>query len=143
MGKLIKNKRVVCSTRDAGGFIALPWSVVDSPAYMNLSLSAKCLLIEIARQYKADNNGRLIATYSYLRKRGWVSADTITRAKRELINAGFIYETVMGHRPNKASRYALTFFTIDKLPGYDAGAYEGFQRSAYLKNKALKPMNGQ
>lgn len=125
------NGKRVGAGRDSGGFIALPWSVVDCPAYANLSHPARSLLMEIARQFVGDNNGRLLASASYLGKRGWNSSDVISRAKRELIQAGFIYETVKGHRPNKASWYAVTWHTLDKLAGYDAGAIQGFQRSAY------------
>ena len=91
------------SGRDAGGFVALPWSVLDCPAYARLSHPARALLFELARQFVRDNNGRLLASAAYLAKRGWKSADVITRAKRDLIEAGFVHETVKGHRPNKAS----------------------------------------
>jgi hypothetical protein len=117
--------------RDAGGFIALPWSVLDCPAYQNLSHPAKALLFEFARQFVRDNNGRLLASSAYLSKRGWKSSDVITRAKRELINAGFIFETVKGHRPNKASWYAVTWRTLDKHLGYDEGAAQCFERGSY------------
>lgn len=133
--------------RDSGGFIALPWTVVDCPAYRRLSHPAKALLLEVVRQFVRNNNGRLLLSRTYLLSRGWKSSDTITRAKRELINGSFIYETVMGHRPNKASWYAVTWLGLDKLPGYDPGAAEGFRRSAYLqstplKNASLKPLSG-
>ena len=39
----------------------------------------------------------------------------------------------MGHRPNKASWYAVTWRALDKLPGFDIGAAEGFKRGAYQK----------
>ncbi len=129
--------------RDGYAFIAMPWVVIDSPAYFELSHPAKSLLLEISRQYVKDNNGRLLASYRYLRTRGWTSADTITRAKKELIAAGFIHETVKGHRPNKASWYAVTWLVLDKLKGYDFGAEQTFVRSAYLKNRDLKPIGGQ
>ena len=135
------------TNRDGGGFIALPWSVLDCPAYRRLSHPSKALLLEVARQFVRDNNGRLLLSRAYLLSRGWKSSDTITRAKRELISGGFIYETVMGHRPNKASWYAVTWLGLDKLPGYDPGASEGFRRSTYLQSAPLKntsviPPNG-
>jgi hypothetical protein len=133
--------------RDGGGFIALPWSVLDCPAYGRLTHPAKALLLEVARQFVRNNNGRLLLSRAYLAKRGWNSSDTITRAKRQLLAEGFIYETVMGHRPNKASWYAVTWRSLDILPGYDHGAIEGFKRSAYrqdiiLKNTSLAPIGG-
>lgn len=130
------------SGRDSGGFVALPWSVLDCPAYARLSHPARSLLFELARQFVRDNNGRLLASAAHLSKRGWKSADVITRAKRELIDAGFIHETVKGHRPNKASWYAVTWRALDKLPGYDAGAAQLFERGAYQKNATLRPSHG-
>ena len=85
-----------------------------------------------------DNNGRLLLSRAYMEKRGWKSADMLTKTKRELLEGGFIYETVMGCRPNKASWYAVTWRSLDKLPGYDAGAAAGFERSAYRKNDPIK-----
>lgn len=135
------------SGRDAGGFIALPWLVLDCPAYARLSYPARALLLEIARQYVRDNNGRLLASAAYLSKRGWNSSDVITRAKRELLEARFIYETVKGHRPNKASWYAITWQTLDQHSGYDIGAAASFERGSYrvcepLRIEALKPARG-
>lgn len=127
------------SGRDGGPFFILPWSVMDCPAYASLSHPARCLLFEFMRQFVKDNNGRLLASIAYLRKRNWKSADVITRAKRELIAAGFIFETVMGHRPNKASWYAVTWLPLDKIKGYDEGATQLFKRSAYTAGVMIKP----
>ena len=119
------------SGRDGGGFVALPWSVLDCPAYAGLSHPAKALLFEVARQFVRDNNGRMLLSSAYLKTRGWFSAGAIQKAKQELIQAGFIFQTVMGHRPNKASWYAVTWRTLDRLPGYDVGTEQLFQRGAY------------
>ena len=133
--------------RDSGGFIAVPWSVMDSPAYACLSHPARSMLLEFARQFVRDNNGRLLASRAYLAGRGWRSSDVIQRAKDELLAAGFIFETVKGQRPNKASWYAVTWRTLDRHPGYDHGAVEAFERGAYrratpLKNAPLCPSGG-
>lgn len=135
------------SGRVPGGFIALPWSVVDSPAYGRLSMHARSLLVEIARQYVRDNNGRLLASRAYMAKRGWTSSDMLTKAKRELLEGGFICETVKGCRPNKASWYAITWQTLDRHPDFDPGAIESFRRGACLdtaplKNASLRPSHG-
>jgi hypothetical protein len=87
--------------------------------------------MELARQFIRDNNGRLLLSMKLLRGRGWKSADVVTRAKRDLIAAGLVHETVMGHRPNKASWYAVTWLPLNRLIGYDTGAVETFKRSAY------------
>lgn len=122
--------------RDPGGFMALPWSVFDSAAYLGLSHIAKALLMEVARQYHRDDNGRMLLSGAHLAKRGWFSAGVIQKAKAELIAAGLIFETVKGCRPNKASWYAVTWRMLDKHPGYDAGTVRLFERGAYLKVRA-------
>ena len=130
--------RARCDTgRDPGGFIALPLSVLDCPNYVALSHPAKNLLIEVARQCKGDNNGRLLLSRAYLAIRGWNSADVIHRAKSELIESGFIFETVMGHRPNKASWYAVTWRRLDKIAGFDIGTDKAFEQGAYKRNVPL------
>jgi hypothetical protein len=126
-------KRFKNSTRDGSGFVALPTMVLDSPAYFALSHTARALLLELARQYRGDNNGRMLTSLAHLGTRGWKSAGVILRAKRELIERGFIHETVMGQRPNKAAWYACTWWALDKLDGYDAGTALLFERSAYMK----------
>jgi len=133
--------------RDSGGFVALPWSVLDCAAYARLSHPARGLLMEFARQFVRDNNGRLLASGAYLAKRGWTSVDVITRAKRELLEAGFVFETVKGQRPNKASWYAITWRALDKSDAYDFGTTAAFERGAYLKGspqkiKVLTPSHG-
>lgn len=133
-----RSKRHSTSSRDAGGFVPIPWMVLDSSAYLTLSHPAKALLLEVARQFHGDDNGRMIVTMAHLKPRGWSSFDTIQRAKQELLDAGLIYETVKGRRPSRASWYALTWLSLDKLDGFDDGAATGFQRSAYLKSTPLK-----
>lgn len=135
------------SGRDAGGFIALPWSVIDSPAYMKLSPHAKCLLLDAARQFVRDNNGRLLLSMRHLKTRGWNSCSMVSKAKKELLDGGLLFETVKGHRPNKASWYAITWQSLDKLKGYDTGAELCFRRGAYAQipicqNAPLSPSQG-
>lgn len=126
------------SSRDAGSFVTLSWTVLDSQNYQILSTNARSLLIELARQYTSMNNGRLLLFKRYLSGRGWKSSDMIAKGKKELLDGGFIHETVKGHRPNKASWYAVTWQAIDHSPGYDAGAFDGFRRSAYTENVTIK-----
>jgi len=137
-----RDGRRIDTSRDAGGFVALPWSVLDCPAYAALSHPARALLLEFARQLGRGNNGQLLASFAHLSPRGWTSKDVITRAKRELLAAGFIFETVMGRRPNRAAWYAVTWRTLDRHPGYDAGMADLFVRGAYRKNDVLGPSGG-
>jgi len=44
------------------GFVMLPYSVLDSPAYLDLPHTAKAALMALARQYNGRNNGELTFT---------------------------------------------------------------------------------
>lgn len=135
---MTRNKRRAECLRDPGGFCAIPWVVLDSEGYKGLSMHARGLLMEVARQFVRDNNGRMLLSTAYLKGRGWHSAGVIQRAKTELLQAGFIYETCKGQRPNRASWYGLTWMPLDRHPGFDHGAFEAFPRSAY-RLTAAKP----
>lgn len=132
--------------KDGGRFIQLPVVVLECKNYKLLSYPARALLIELARQFRGDNNGSLLLSMAYLKKQGWTSSDVVARAKKQLIELGFIHETVKGHRPNKASWYAITWRGLDKLDGYDPHATGSFVRSAYIKygtqNTPLNPFKG-
>jgi hypothetical protein len=126
-----RDKRARSTGRDPGGFVAIPWSVLDSDAYRALSMHGKAMLVEMARQLRGGNNGALLCSRAYMAPRGWKSADMLTKAKRELIAAGFLHETVMGQRPNRASWFAVTWCALDRLKGLDEGAVATFNRGAY------------
>ncbi len=135
------------SGRDSGRFIALPHSVVDCAAYLHLSMHARALLIEIAKQFNSSNNGKLLVTKAVMKKRGWNSSSMLAKAKKELLDNNFIFETFKGHRPNKASWYAVTWYRLDANKGFDEGAYLLFKQGAYhteplIKNKMLSPRKG-
>ena len=141
MSRRTESRNRASIKRVEGRFLAIPHDVLDSYAYLSLPHTAKSLLLELGRQYMSHNNGMLVLSFKYLKKRGWNSADVIARAKRELLAKGLIYETVMGHRPNKASRYAVTWATLDPSPFYDFGVEKGFVKGAYrnFKNEKLIP----
>jgi len=105
------------SKRAGGSFFALPCRVLDSRAYIGLSMYARALLIDLGAQYRGDNNGDLAAPWRLMKARGWRSQDTLHKAKRELLSAGLIVETRLGSRPNRATLYALTFYGIDDCGG--------------------------
>lgn len=125
--------------RDPGRFIGLPVSVLESAAYLGLSANARSLLLEVALQFHGDDNGRMLLSRVHMKRRGWRSSDMIDKGKRELLEAELIFETVKGHRPNKASWYAMTWRKLDKLAGLDHGVDKAFRQGAY-KRAAMLPV---
>jgi hypothetical protein len=101
---------------DAGTFVKIPTVVIDSTNFRALSAKAKALILDIGSGYNGHNNGDLAAPYSWMKKRGWRSKDTLHNALAELRQRGIIELTRQGglHAPNL---YAFTWMAIDPCKG--------------------------
>lgn len=126
--------------RDGGAFVAIPLSVLQSRAYLDAGPYARMLLIDLAMQYKGDNNGDLCAAWKVMQPRGWRSEETLQKAKRELLDQGLIVETRKGARPNKASLYALTWCALDPCDGKLDLSPNAYPRGAYRLRDPLPPI---
>jgi hypothetical protein len=93
-------------------YAATEHRVIDSPAYADLSFSARSLLVLITRQLTKDNNGNLQATFSYMSRFGFDSEHTLSRGIKELIAHGMIYRSRSGGYQQGAAKYAVTWLTI-------------------------------
>lgn len=120
----------------AGRWTALPHVVIHSKEYRGLGFAARSLLFDIAAQYNASNNGKLVCCMKYLKPLGWTSNDTITRALRELLTSGLLIQTRQGMRPpcSQAAWFAIGWFGLDVRIGLD------IEPSLYRKCK-LTPLN--
>lgn len=117
--------------RDKGAFLTIPLSVLQSRAYVQANPYARMLLLDLAMQYRGDNNGDLCAAWKVMQPRGWRSEETLQKAKRDLIELGLIVETRKGARPNKASLYAVTWCALDQCGGKLDISDKVFPRGAY------------
>jgi hypothetical protein len=127
--------------RPSGRFYPLPAVVLQSAAYVSLSAYAIKLMMDMLEQYRGDDNGRLICTWAHMHeKRGWKSRDTLDKARTELVVAGFLFETVKGRRPNRASWYALTFFALDPHDDFDV-SLQSFPYLAFVEPPKLPAKN--
>ena len=97
-------------------FVMFPWDVLNHETFRTLSPRATKLLIDIAAQYRGNNNGDLSATLSLMRDRGWNSSDQLDKAKKELVGKDVIRVARQGGL-NKCNLYALTWFPIDECNG--------------------------
>ncbi len=129
--------------KESGSFLQLPHAVLSSVAFLGLSAQAVKLLLDIAIQYRGNNNGDLGASWTVMRKRGWKSRDTLDKALCALLQGGLIEKTRQGGR-HKCSLYALTWKAIDECKGkldvgatkVASGAWRGLPNDS-PKNKSL------
>lgn len=92
----------------SGRYLALPFDVLDSAAFVELSVASRAILIEIGRVYNGHNNGQLALSVRQAAQRCGISKDTVSRAIQELEDAGFI-ETVEKGGFRQGPKYASTF----------------------------------
>jgi hypothetical protein len=105
-------------------YAAIEHRVIDSPAYADLSFSARALLLLLARQLTKDNNGSLHASYKWCQPYGFGSEHTLRDAIAELIAHGFIYRT-RSHGANGAwAKYAVTWLPIKIRDGLFLNSFE-------------------
>lgn len=105
-------------------YAAIEHRVIDSPAYADLSFSARALLTLLTRQLTRDNNGHLHASFKWCKPYGFGSEHTLRKAIAELISHGFIYRT-RSHGANGAwARYAVTWLPIKKRDGLFLAGFE-------------------
>lgn len=112
------NKRFKDNAEKRGGgqFAPMRVDVLRSEAWANTSAWGTRLIIDLAAQYRGNNNGDLCMTWSIMQKRGWKSKDTLNRVRKELLDKKWIVVTRQGAR-KVASLYALTFWAIDECGG--------------------------
>lgn len=122
-----------------GTYAALPHRLLDSVAFMGASHRARSLLLELIRQHKGSNNGRLHLTRPYLAERGWRSSDQIRKAETELIERGLIVKTKQGGLNHGPNWFALTWLPISDFRELDIQA-SGYSQGAY---SLLNPLPGK
>ena len=118
-GVLMKSqtqKRRSRKGRGGGRFLSLPKEWTDSSQWAALSATDLKLLIDLATQYNGSNNGDLCATWSVMKKRGWRSPGTVSKAIHSLIEKQWLLLTRQGGR-HAPSLFALTFWGIDACGG--------------------------
>lgn len=119
--------------RDPGAFVPVPCIVLRSERFAHLSKHATKLFMDLLAQYRGDNNGDLVVTWSVVQARGWRSHDTLAAALAELIETGFVSQTRQGGR-HAASLYGITIFALDYDPKYDIAPGD-FPRGAWARGQ--------
>jgi hypothetical protein len=94
-----------------GQHLRLYVDIIDSPAWIALSATAKDLYISLRRQLGSTNNGDISATFSVLKHRGIKSSATLAKSLRELETVGLIARTRQGGIAYMSKQCTLYRFT--------------------------------
>jgi len=101
-------------------FAGIPRKVIEHPDFQNLSGNAVRLLVDLAYQFRGENNGDLQAAWSILKQRGWKSQATVAKALKSLLDANIITCTRQGVFLNPGGRcalYAINWYPIHQCNG--------------------------
>lgn len=105
------------------GFVVLPYSLLDSPAYRNLPHPAKTALTALVRRYNGRNNGELTFTRSEASRCG-MDKRMRTNALRALEAVGISECTEHGKSASPGYRATTDRFRLTFLP--DRGQFDPY-----------------
>ena len=104
--------------RGKGRFVSIRADVLLSDAWARTSPSGIRLIMDLAAQYRGNNNGDLCAAWGVMRERGWNSNGTLMNARHELEVRRWVIVTRKGTQAGNGkgipTLYALTFWGIDE-----------------------------
>lgn len=98
-------------------FVKLPKDMLESPAWMDLSLRARDLFVRLDKKYNGKNNGDLSMPLSELKRDNELSSPTsLRKALDELWSHGFIRQTREGSfgSTRVCNLWALTTRPVDE-----------------------------
>lgn len=95
---MARNRQKAKGRKDSGSFVQLPHAILEHPNFARLSHRAVRLLISLYGQYRGQNNGDLCMAYTVMKPLGWKSKDQLHKAKKELLETGWIVQTRQGGR---------------------------------------------
>lgn len=108
----------VAEKRGNGRFVSIRAEVLLSQAWARTSSSGIRLIMDLAAQYRGNNNGDLCAALSTMEKCGWKSIHTLLKARKELEERRWVIVTRRGTQGGNGrgipTLYALTFWGIDE-----------------------------
>ena len=87
-------------------FVALPWELIDSPAWKTLTNAARVALIHLKRKVVSANPGELSLSYHEMEK--IMNRHTFAKALRQLEESGFITKEQYGGLYRKRNFFKLS-----------------------------------
>lgn len=105
-------------------FVAMPWAMIDSPAWEKLSNASRVAYIHIKRQARNSHPGDLKLPYSDMD--GIMKRHTFARSIRQLEALGFIERSQIGGLYRRTNLFRLS----EEWKTYSSSAQKGTVDSA-------------
>ncbi len=110
--------------KGGGKFVRLPNSLIDTPAWAELSCAARSVHVMLVRRHNGGNNGRIYLPSREAAKALTIHKNTVLRAFKELEASGFIASVKAAHLGSegtgRATEWRLTHLACEgKAPSND------------------------
>lgn len=124
-------------------FVRLPHYLLNSAAWLGLSLAGRAAFVELLAIYNGTNNGTLAMPVRRLAARLCCSKDTASKALIQLEENGFIETVKFGNftrKNRKASEYRLTLFQCDLSNRRASKAFmQILSQQSDLRDRTVRP----
>ena len=120
--------------------IRLTLGMLNAPAWVALSTTAKALFVDMRSRLRSTNNGNISCPLSEMKHRGWRSSATLSKGLKELEAAGFIRKTRTTVGVNLGSKVCSLFrFTdLEAFEHVKQGTQSAPATCEYKKFESLK-----
>lgn len=118
-----------------GGFVLIPFSIIDSNAFHYLKPPARVILTQIIRRCNGNNNGRIPYSCREAANECNISINTAARAFKQLETSGIIKCITLSNfdsRKKMAREWSLTYWPVDNTPA--SGEWKLFKTKPSTKN---------
>ncbi len=125
-------------SRWEGRYVALPVSMLRTPAWESLAPVERAAYLEAATTYDGQNNGFLAVPARRVAQRLGISKSTAARALRVLVDKGFLEvtrESAFNMKERKATEYRLTLLKCNRTGDLPSRAFQRWRR-----NECQNPM---
>lgn len=121
----------------------IPVCVIESPAYRDLSLWARAILVELVARMNGYNNGSIaISVTEVCAALGNSNRGKAARAIAELMEHGFIDLSVQADwKHKKAREYRLTFVTTEYAPFGATNEYRQWEPKKQISGNGALPID--
>lgn len=109
--------------QDVTGFAAIPYSVIDSPAFKALDSEAMRMLVLAYRRFNGHNNGAITLAWSECREYFTTKCRAFERARKRAVASGLLIKAQAATTPSKGRRPQAGLYRLPAIAS-TSGPYQ-------------------
>lgn len=129
-------------SKGEGRFLALPYFMLETPAWRSLDPYGRAAYLEVAQLYRGDNNGYLDMAVRRLAERMGVGKNVANKAIKALEERGLIEAAELSgfsRKDRKSTSWRLTHLRCDRTHQPGSRAYQSWRPTTPEKKSTVPP----